>query len=116
MKTHYKWRETIPEKILFMSTTLLNLDGRVAVEATKLVSFYCAAPAAQHVELVGEFNQWRPLPMENWLDGWWIAKVPLGHGNHQYFYLIDGKSVLDPCAAGIGHNEHGETVSCINVS
>ena len=116
MKAHQKRRETIPEKILFMKNTLRNLnESRAAVEATKLVSFYCAAPMAQLVELVGDFNQWHPLPMERWLDGWWRAKVPLQRGSHQYFFRIDGRPSLDSCATGIGHNDHDETVSCVAV-
>jgi 1,4-alpha-glucan branching enzyme len=35
-------------------------------------------------------------------DGWWFIQVMLIHGHHQYRFLVDGKPVLDPRAAGVG--------------
>jgi 1,4-alpha-glucan branching enzyme len=84
----------------------------------KPVNFYCAAPGAKSVNLVGDFNDWDPTsdPMEQRVDGWWFLQVPLTHGHHQYRYLVDGKSMLDPRAAGTAHNERNEEVSLIAVS
>jgi 1,4-alpha-glucan branching enzyme len=82
----------------------------------KPVNFYCAAPNAKSVELVGDFNHWHPLPMERSLDGWWIAQVQLCHGHHQYRFLVDGKPMLDPHATGVVRDEHDEKVSLIAVS
>lgn len=84
--------------------------------AHRPVNFFCAAPDAQKVELVGDFNHWHPLPMLRALDGWWLACVEMPHGHHQYRFLIDGRPTLDPRAAGIARDEHGERVSLVAVS
>ena len=89
-----------------------------AKNMTKPVNFYCAAPGAKSVSLVGDFNDWDPTsaPMRQQVDGWWFLQVPLTHGHHQYRFLVDGKSMLDPRAAGIAHNERNEEVSLVAVS
>ena len=85
---------------------------------TKPVNFHCAAPAAQSVYLVGDFNGWNPTshPMRRREDGWWFIEVQLNHGHHQYQFLVDGKLTLDPKGTGIARNERNERVSLIAVS
>jgi 1,4-alpha-glucan branching enzyme len=104
--------------MLFMNTSQHNPEnGRnSAKNSHKPVSFYCAAPNAKTVELAGDFNHWRPLPMERSLDGWWLAHVELCHGHHQYRFVIDGKPMLDPRAMGSVRDEHGDQVSLVAVS
>lgn len=82
------------------------------------VDFFCYAPGARQVCLVGDFNEWRPGadPMRRLADGYWIARMELTHGFHQYLFLVDGKSVLDPNAGGIARNDRNERVSLIGVS
>ncbi len=80
------------------------------------VNFFCAAPNARQVELVGDFNHWRPFPMQRTLDGWWSANVELTHGHHLYRFLVDGQPFLDPRAAGIARDEQGERASLVAVS
>jgi 1,4-alpha-glucan branching enzyme len=63
--------------------------------------FYCQAPLAKSVELAGDFNHWKPFPMQLRGDGWWFLQVMLGPGHHQYRFLVDGKPVLDPRAMGV---------------
>ena len=118
MKTGQKWRETLPEKIQFMHTTPLNLieNRPVAQPLRKAVSFYCAAPHAQSVQLAGDFNQWQPQSMQPSVDGWWFAMIHLNPGYHQYLYLIDGKPALDPHATGVARNEQNEAVSWVTVT
>ncbi|SPE60052.1 Glycoside hydrolase family 13 domain protein [Verrucomicrobia bacterium] len=84
----------------------------------KPVNFYCAAPKAKSVCLVGDFNDWNSasLPMERRLDGWWFLQVPLTHGHHHYRFLVDGKPMLDPRATGVARNEANEQVSLLAVS
>jgi 1,4-alpha-glucan branching enzyme len=85
---------------------------------TKPVHFHCAAPSAQSVYMVGDFNWWNPTshPMRRREDGWWFIEVQLTHGHHQYLFLVDGKPVLDPKGTGIAHNERNEQVSLMAVS
>jgi 1,4-alpha-glucan branching enzyme len=84
----------------------------------KPVNFYCVAPNAQSVHLVGDFNNWddRTHPMHRLVDGCWFLQVQLAHGHHRYRFLIDGKPVMDPRAHGIGWNERNEKVCLIAVS
>jgi 1,4-alpha-glucan branching enzyme len=84
----------------------------------KPVNFYCAAPGAKSVNLVGDFNEWDPTshPMERRVDGWWFLQVPLTHGHHHYQFLVDGKPMLDPHATGVAYNKRNEEVSLLAVS
>jgi 1,4-alpha-glucan branching enzyme len=82
----------------------------------KPINFYCRAPQARSVQLVCDFNHWLPLPMEPRDDGWWFAHVLLTHGHHQYRFLVDGKPVLDPRAAGVSRDQANEEVSVVAVS
>lgn len=84
----------------------------------KPINFFCVAPGAQAVSIVGDFNHWRPdaHPMQRQPDGSWTAQVPLHHGHHHYQFLVDGQPLLDPRAQGIARNAKNERVSLIAVS
>ena len=84
----------------------------------KPTNFFCAAPEAQSVAVVGDFNDWRPHVhlMQQQTDGSWHLQIPLNHGHHHYAFLVDGKPVLDPRAMGVARNEKNERVSLIAVS
>lgn len=84
----------------------------------RAINFYCYAPDAKEVYIVGDFNGWQigSSPMKRQVDGTWTATVQLHHGHHQYYFLVDGKVVLDPRAHGIGRNHRNEKVSIIAVS
>jgi 1,4-alpha-glucan branching enzyme len=84
----------------------------------KPINFYCAAPKAKVVYLVGDFNGWDPTshPMERRVDGWWFRQVRLAHGHHQYHFLVDGTPTLDPRATGVSRNARDEEVSVVAVS
>jgi 1,4-alpha-glucan branching enzyme len=83
-----------------------------------LVDFFCRAPEAKSVALIGDFNGWQPNghPMRRLPDGGWTIRLELPHGHHQYLFLVDGKPTLDPNAMGKVHNERDETVSLIAIS
>ena len=89
-----------------------------ASDTAKPVNFYCAAPRAKSVTLVGDFNEWDPvsLPMQRRVDGWWFLQVPLPHGHHRYRFVVDGKPMLDPHATGIARDERNEEASLVAVS
>lgn len=82
------------------------------------VNFFCNAPGASRVFLVGDFNQWDMAanPMLRTADGRWMAGVELPHGHHRYLFVADGKPQLDPNATGVVRNERNERVSLIAVS
>jgi 1,4-alpha-glucan branching enzyme len=80
--------------------------------------FFCQAPQARQVFLVGDFNDWNPTatPMLRQPDGRWMANLELSHGYHQYVFLVDGKRVLDQNATGKTRDAHNEPVSLLAVS
>ncbi len=82
------------------------------------VSFSCFAPNATQVTLAGDFNQWDSgaTPMRRMPDGGWLVSLPLHHGHHQYYFLVNGRPTLDPRSSGTVRNEHGEPASLIAVS
>jgi len=82
------------------------------------MNFFCTAPQAQSVSLVGDFNEWDPKahPMKQEPDGVWFLKVELHHGHHRYAFQVDGVLTLDPMAQGITRNDAGERVSLVPVS
>ncbi len=89
-----------------------------ATRMQKPVNFFCLAPRAKQVELVGDFNEWQSgvHPMERQPDGSWRTQVGLHHGHHHYRFLVDGEPTLDPNAQGIARNAQNERVSMIAVS
>jgi 1,4-alpha-glucan branching enzyme len=82
------------------------------------IDFFCQAPDAKRVCLVGDFNDWKAdaNPMQRMPDGYWMANLELTHGHHRYLFLVDDRPVLDPKACGIVRNERNERVSLVAVS
>jgi 1,4-alpha-glucan branching enzyme len=82
------------------------------------INFFCRAPGATRVSLIGDFNRWQSNanPMCQMPDGSWMASLELPHGYHQYLFLVDGKPTLDPNAAGKTRNDRNEAVSLTAVS
>ena len=80
--------------------------------------FFCHAPGAKQVSLIGDFNEWQAgaNPMKRMPDGNWMVSLELTHGYHQYLFLVDGRPVLDPTASGRTLNARKEPVSLIAVS
>jgi hypothetical protein len=89
-----------------------------AKNMAKPVNFFCLAPEARAVSVVGDFNDWHPNvhPMRQLADGSWHLQIPLNHGHHHYAFLVDGTPVLDPRAMGMARNENNGRVSVIAVS
>ena len=103
----------------FLGKVFMNVSANSLYSAQNMlkpINFYCPAPRAKSVQIVGDFNQWHPSPMRRSVDGWWIAQVPLSHGHHQYRFLVDGRPMLDPHAIGIARDRENEQASLIAVS
>jgi 1,4-alpha-glucan branching enzyme len=81
-------------------------------------NFFCNAPAAQQVSLVGDFNRWNPRsnPMVRGADGIWTIRLEFRHGHHRFAFEVDGQLVLDPTAMGITKDDQGRRVSLMAVS
>jgi len=63
------------------------------------------------VEIVGDFNDWRPgeLPMQPTGDGHWRAVLALPAGVFRFRYLADGEPFTDYAAFGLEPSEQGDT-------
>ena len=61
------------------------------------VEFRHKAAKAGSVELVGDFNAWKPglLKMARGADGVWTISIPVLKGRHKYLFLVDGEPKVD---------------------
>ncbi len=66
----------------------------------KPFEFKHKAPKAKSVELVGDFDAWKPglFKMKRGAGGVWSVVVPLHPGRHKYLFLEDGEPKIDPSA------------------
>ncbi len=80
--------------------------------------FFCHAPEAKQVSIVGDFNNWNPnaTPMIRQPDGYWIVSLELRHGYHRYAFLVDGKTLLDQNATGRTRGPQNQPVSLVAIS
>jgi 1,4-alpha-glucan branching enzyme len=85
--------------------------------SVEVVKFFYAAPEAEAVYLMGDFNDWNPAShrMQR-AGGWWYLQVPLTRGHHQYKFVVDGTPRLDPHAAGMTRNGRYHQVSIVAVN
>lgn len=64
--------------------------------------FVFTDPDAQSVAVAGDFSQWEPIPLSpRTVNGQtvWTGLVPVGRGEHEYQFVIDGSRwVTDPLA------------------
>ena len=92
--------------------------GQPSIRPRHRVDFFCRAPQAKSVSLIGDFNGWQPTAhlMTRMPDGGWVTRLELPHGHHQYLFLVDGVPTLDPNAMGKVRNERNDTVSLIAIS
>ena len=108
-----QWVESLRDYAIFASgweptplkptvTTFTPHDRAAEPEGPQLTSFLFKhrAPRAKAVELVGDFNAWKPglLKMRRRADGLWSLAIPLRPGPHKYLFLEDGQPVVDSSA------------------
>ncbi len=58
--------------------------------------------SAKKVQLVGDFNDWKPQPMTHQKDGSFVAVVTLSSGTHEYKFIVDGQWRVDPDNSALG--------------
>jgi hypothetical protein len=54
------------------------------------VRFFLPDPEATSASLVGDFSEWREIPMAR-VDGGWAVELDLGPGLYAYGFLVDGR-------------------------
>jgi len=77
-------------------------------EGPREVTFAFEAPEAEHVLLVGDFNDWTldGSEMEP-IGGSWTKVIKLAPGRYRYRYVVDGQWQHDPSNAAIEPNPYG---------
>jgi hypothetical protein len=112
--------------LLVAATTLVisgeRADGLPALATAKssqVVQFAIAAPNANTVTLVGDFNSWdaKTTPMtKGAVEGLWTVTVPLATGSYQYAFVVDGTTwVADPAATIALEDEFGTPSSVVTI-
>ena len=84
-------------------------------QATR-IAFTLAAPEAQNVFLVGDFNNWDETshPLKKNSDGTWKITISLTPGRYEYRLLVDGAWQNDPKCMSFTPNPFGQE-NCIRV-
>lgn len=82
-----------------LKTTMTSYTphGNGGVPSLTSVEFRHKASKAKSVELVGDFNAWKPglLKMSRGGDGVWTISIPVREGRHKYLFLVDGEPKVD---------------------
>lgn len=88
-------------------------DGAATVHAT----FHIHADGAERADLLGDFNDWTPQPMER-RDGTFVTTVELSPGRtYRFRYLLDGERWENDWAAdAYVPNEYGGDDSLIDLT
>jgi len=112
VKTVWKTPEVIEESM----PPWYNLGVHDQLDGT--VSFSILAPGKQFISLLGDFNEWDEtagLMKHDTERGIFWLNLPLGPGEYEYFYKIDGQKIVgDPFAKDVNWtdmfgNEHWES-------
>jgi hypothetical protein len=75
----------------------ITIIARTASGEAAEHEFRYKAPDARSVELMSDFNGWKPVPMTKRNDGVWTATVSLSAGTRAYKFLVNGTEwVFDP--------------------
>jgi Carbohydrate-binding module 48 (Isoamylase N-terminal domain) len=95
------------------STGTTKLDVRTVIGRQRIVRVY--APAAQTVELNGDFTQWQAVSLTRGNDGWWTAECSIAAGTHQMNIRINGGEWLAPPGLVTSRDEFGGIVGILTV-
>jgi 1,4-alpha-glucan branching enzyme len=88
------------------------------------IGFELFAPRLEFVNLLGEWNKWKPIPMERHDDGVWRVEVDLADGDYIYQFQLKPKSddsqaktiaVPDPTAIEFGKRADTDDCSTLRV-
>lgn len=97
-----------------------ELAAAQSANGARLIQFVLVAPEAEHVSLVGDFNDWRrdATPLTPTASGGvWTVAVPLSPGQHQYAFVVDGTQwMADPAAPRETGDDFGAPSSLITVT
>lgn len=78
-------------------------------------SFRIRAPDAHQIEVMGDFSQWKPVPLKALDGGWWEVTLPLGPGTYRMNLRVDGGPWLAPPGVLTIEDEFGGVVGLLRV-
>ena len=58
--------------------------------ANKKINFEYFAPESKKVEVVGSFNDWKPVSLKKGNEGKWAVSIDLKPGRYEYRFFVDG--------------------------
>jgi len=72
--------------------------------------FHLRAPDASEVCLVGDFNAWKicDVRLQHVGEDLWTVALQLPRGRHEYMFVVDGRWMTDPAAAGYTDDGFGD--------
>ncbi|MBI5722413.1 MAG: hypothetical protein HZA50_00500 [Planctomycetes bacterium] len=70
---------------------------------------------ARKVHIVGDFNNWQPVQMDEQPDGSFAFVLDVGPGSYQYKFVVDGRFVVDPDNTNLAMNSFGTLNSVVEV-
>jgi hypothetical protein len=119
----------VPERMRgVVGATLRGSENRqeaamVSLSESGKCVFKMYMPHAGSVELLGTFCGWKAergegaIELERDDEGWWTAKVNLPEGDHEFCYLVDGRTWMpDYAAGGVKRSSTGRWVSLLSVA
>ena len=98
----------------FVPLAQTNLSG---VDGERL---YFDDTAGMEVSVAGSFNNWNPFlqPLDEDTDrpGSYRLLIPLPAGRHEYYFVVNGRKVLDPHNTIVAANRVGRRASILMVA
>lgn len=80
------------------------------------ICFVLRHPGCARVQIAGDFNDWKPEPLEVGKDGIWRSMLDLTPGAYRYKYIVDGEWINDPDNQQTVPNPYGGFDSILTVT
>ena len=93
------------------ATPRKNFEVRNAGARTK--ELRVRAPAANTVEVMGDFTYWHPVSLSSDENGWWTVQLPISPGIHEMNVRINGGSWTVPQGLPRKSDEFGGSVGVL---
>jgi hypothetical protein len=93
--------------------------SRLPDSSIRVVKFVIAAPQANSVSIVGDFNDWNAAatPAVREKDGSWTMYVSLRPGRYEYTFVLDGTHLInDPAAPVAPDDGYGQKNSVVVIA
>jgi hypothetical protein len=84
-------------------------------KAIRRIGFTFFNSKSKRVEVIGDFNNWTPAPMQKINAKQWSLAVPIVPGDYAYNFVVDGRPITDPNNPKICNVGRGFTNSLLRV-